>query len=145
MISRRQLVLSLAAAIGVAAIGSGDAEAAPRSPARRRTRRRTTRRRVRRRHRRVVRRRVVVGTSMLVVPVTLAVGWELVVDDRVYVVEKIYVVDDVEMVTLVASDGTTIEEPVVREDTPENSQEMEGSELPEDDTTTPNVETEEEV
>ncbi|MEL6348460.1 MAG: hypothetical protein AAFV53_35465 [Myxococcota bacterium] len=73
-------------------------------------------------------------------PVSLAVGLELMVDDRVYVVEKVDMVDDTEMVTLVASDGSTLEEPIVREDPPENSQELQGSELPENDTTTPGVE-----
>ena len=46
---------------------------------------------------------------------------------------------------LVASDGSTLTETVVRENTPENSKSMQGSELPEGDTTTPGVETEEEV
>ncbi len=139
MTTRRSLIVALLAGLAVAAV---EAEASPaRRTIRRRTRRRT-RRRVRRRHRRRVRRRVVAGRSVLVVPVALAVGWELVVDDRVWIVTRVYTVEGVETAELKASDGTTRSEPIVREDTADNREELEGSPLPESDTTTPGVDTE---
>ena len=81
---------------------------------------------------------------MVVVPVAAAVGWELVVDDKVYVVENTKKDGDVE-VFIIKSGGETTEIAVIREDDDTNSVEMEGSELSDDDTSTPGVEVEEEV
>ncbi len=134
MTTRRQLLVGAVAAVSLTVVAS-DALAGPR----RRTVRRRTRRRVRRRHRRIVRRRTVAGVPTLVVPVSLAVGWELMVDDQVYVVTRVYKADGVERVVLTASDDSTLDEPILREDTAENGKEQKGSELPEDDTTTPGV------
>ncbi|MEO0604500.1 MAG: hypothetical protein AAF211_23905 [Myxococcota bacterium] len=136
MTTRRSFIGALVAGLAIMTV---DAEAAPRRRARRRTRRRV-RRRVRRRHRRRVGRRVVAGRSLLVVPVGIAVGWELVVDDRMWVVTSIQSVDGQETVVLKASDGSTASEPILREDTTDNAVELEGSELPESDTTTPGIE-----
>ncbi|MEM6928493.1 MAG: hypothetical protein AAF602_16275 [Myxococcota bacterium] len=136
MTTRRSFLGALVAGLAIMTL---DAEAAPRHRARRRTRRRV-RRRFRRRHRRRVRRRVVAGRSLLVVPVGLAVGWELVVDDRVWVVTSIQSTDGQETAVMKASDGSTTSEPILREDTADNGVELEGSELPESDTTTPGVE-----
>lgn len=140
MHTRRALIAGLLAGLAAATIDTAEA-APPARRGRRRTRRRV-RRRVRRRHRRRVRRRVVAGRTLLVVPVAAAVGWELMVDNSVYVVTRVYVVDGQEMVDLQASNGIVKSEPVVREDTADNTVEMEGSTLPEDDTTTPGIETE---
>ena len=139
MQTRRALVAAIAASLALVTL---DAEAVPPAARRRRRTRRTVRRRVRRRHRRRVRRRVVAGRSYLVVPVALAVGWELAFDDQVWVVTRIHVVEGTETVELKATDGTTASEPIVREDTTDNTTELEGSELPEGDTATPGVDSE---
>ena len=140
MTTRRQMIGLAVAALGVAALAPEDALGGPRRRVNRRTRRR-----VRRRHRRRVRRRVILGVPTLVVPVSLAVGWELEVDATVYVVTRIYMDDGVEKVVLTASNGATLEEPILREDTAENGKELEGSELPEGDSTTPGIEIEIEI
>lgn len=140
MTTRRQLVLGLVA-LG-ALTHTAEAAAGPRRPVRRRTRRRT-RRRIRRRHRRRVTRRVVAGRSLLVVPVALAVGWELLVDDRVYVVTAIAPdAAGIETATLTDDAGSTLKEAILREDTADNGQQLVGSEIDESDTTTPGVEEE---
>jgi len=140
MHTRRALIGALVAGFAIATLEPADAAPpAARRRRRRRTTRRVVRRRVRRRHRRRVRRRVVAGRSLLVVPVALAVGWELLVDDQVYVVTRVYEVDGVETVDLKSSDGATKSEAILREDTEGNQTELEGSELPDDDTTTPGV------
>jgi hypothetical protein len=86
----------------------------------RRVRRRVRRRRIRRR----VLWRAIGPRRLLVVPLAVAVGWELLVDDRVVVVEKVrsnYIV-------VKHSDGKTEKIEVAKEDTAENSAELEGSE-----------------
>ncbi len=146
MIDRRKFSAGLIA--GLALLLAGEAEARPGRRARRRTRRRV-RRRVRRRIRRRVVRRNVRGRKLWVVPVAAAVGWELMLDDRVVVVvqEQGAKKDEPDVHVLVVQDSSgkneTVE--VVREDTADNSQDLKGSELPEGDTTTPAIETEEEV
>lgn len=75
----------------------------------------------------------------------MAVGWELMVDNTVYVVKNVTVVNGQESVVLVSSSGKTITEPILREDTADNSVELEGSQLPDSDTTTPGIEVEIEV
>lgn len=141
MHTRRTLILAVIAGLATASLSDAEANPRARSRVRRRTRR-TVRRRVRRRHRRRVRRRVIAGRSVLVVPIGLAVGWELMIDDRVYVVTSINKVEGGETAELQASDGSVKSEPIHREDTDENAVEHEGSELPEGDTTTPGVENE---
>jgi hypothetical protein len=81
---------------------------------------------------------------MVVVPVAAAVGWELVVDDKVYVVENTKKDGDVE-IFIIKSGGETTEIAVIREDDDTNSVEMEGSELADGDTSTPGVDAEEEI
>ncbi len=80
-----------------------------------------------------------------VVPVALAVGWELVHEDRVVVVKevKVIVVEGEETEAIVTEDGEEIL--IEREDDDTNRKAEQGSTLPEGDTTTPAVETEEEV
>lgn len=115
----------------------------------RRTRRRV-RRRVRRRIRRRVTFRIVRGRRVWVAPVALAVGWELALDNnRVVVVKEIKYVErngtNVEVAVVQNDDGKTEEIEIVRENTAENSEDLQGGILPDDDKTTPAVETEEEV
>lgn len=142
---RRQLLVALAALAGATTLPSMDALAGPV----RRSVRRTTRRRVRRRVRRRIRRRtawrVVAGRRLLVVPVAMAVGWELVVDNQPVTVVHITVDGSDEVVTVKDANGQTQTLVVVREDTPENSQELEGTILPDGDTTTPGRDDEIEV
>ena len=119
----------------------------------RRRKRRTVRRRrrIRRRHRRRVGWRKLGTRRRLVVPVALIVGWELVVDDRVVVVRAIQARESegvsVEVVTVVASDGSEQTVEILREDSSENGEELEGSLLPEGDESSPGIasEIEEEV
>ena len=83
----------------------------------------------RRVHRRRVRRRVVWrtnrGVRRLVVPVAVAPGWELVVDDRVVVVKQVHP----DAIVVAHADGTTEKIPVRKQDTEENKQDLEGSEI----------------
>lgn len=90
-------------------------------------RRRRVRRRVRRRMRRIRRRvlwRPLTGRRALVVPVGLAVGWELMVDSRVAVVQGI----GPGVVTVQYEGGERADLPYVQENTPENAQDLPGSE-----------------
>lgn len=135
MNSRREVIAFFLAAAAL----PGAAMAGPVRRVARRTTRRVVRRTVRRRHRRRVRRRVVAGASLLVVPTALAVGWELEVDRTVYVVKSVEPRGDTEVVVLVAANGSTLTETILREDDAENSVELEGSTLPDDDTSTPSV------
>lgn len=134
---------------GLAAVlaAGGVAEASTR--AQRRRRRRRVRRRIRRRIRRRVAFRTIAGRRWWVVPAACAVGWELAWSDRAVVVKEIRVVEadgaKTEIAVVEHADGKTEEVPLVREDTKENAKEMEGTRLPDDDTTTPAVEREEEV
>ncbi len=61
---------------------------------------------------------------MLVVPVGLAIGWELALDDRVVVVREIHE----HKIVVERADGTTESIEVVKEDTADNTKELEGSE-----------------
>jgi len=84
-----------------------------------------------------------------VVPVAVAVGWELMRDDKVVVVKEVKVVEveaePREIVVVVHADGTQEEIEIVREDDENNAVELEGSILPEGDEKTPGIETEVEV
>jgi len=150
MIDRRRFLSSLAALIAAGVLVPEDAFGGPRRRARKRRRvRRTVRRRVRRRHRRRVRRRTIRGRNLWVVPLAVAVGWELMLDDRVVVVKerRTNTVDDVEVTVLVVVDdaGKEQELEVHLDDDDTNGQMMVGSVLPEGDTSTPATESDEDV
>ena len=137
---RRMFFASLAAAFAAAlSFGLGGAEAQVRHPVRRRARRV-----VRYRYRRRVVVRIVNGRPLWVVPVALAVGWELVHRDRVVIVRETRFIEKegkrVEVALVQDSAGKTEEIEIFREDTAENRVELKGSALPEDDKTTPGVE-----
>ena len=104
--------------------------------------RRHANRRRRRRRRRIHRNvawRSVRGRRVVVVPVGLVVGWELSMPDRVVVVQEVKTVPvdggSQEYLVVVAPNGEREEIPIIREDTAENSKDLEGSELPVEDAT----------
>lgn len=143
--NRRTFVLSCATTLGLTALLSrNEAEAGPRQRHRRRVRRR-----IRRRHRRRVAIRMIAGRPFWVVPLGLAVGWELLHDNHVVVVKEIKVVEregaKVEVSVVQHADGKTEEVEMTREDNDENRKELEGSQLPDGDTKTPGVDAEIEV
>lgn len=112
--------------------------------------RRRVRRRVRRRIRRRVTFRTVAGRRVWIAPAALAVGWELVLDhDRVVVVTQLKTVDragaTVELAVVRGPDGKTEEIEIVHEDTAENKKDLQGSVLPDGDTSTPAIEGDEDV
>ena len=86
-------------------------------------RRRVIRRRVRRR----VLWRTVRGRRVLVTPLALAIGWELMLDNKVVIVKTVHV----DKIIVEHENGDTEEVDIVREDTSENSKELEGSEYEE--------------
>lgn len=94
-----------------------------RHPHRRLLGRRLFRRRLRRVRRRVLWRSVA-GRRVLVVPLALAVGWELMVDEKPVVVHEVHE----HHVVVKHADGKTEKLEIAKEDTVENSQELEGSE-----------------
>ena len=155
--NRRQFLTGLVAGAVSLTVLPALADAA--TPARRRRRRRRVRRRIRRRIRRRAVRRMVRGRPFWVVPVGLAVGWELLHEDRVVVVREVRVVEvdgvKTEIAVVVPADAkvepgrtAAVEEiAILREDTKDNAEELEGSRLPDDDKSTPGreVEIEEEV
>jgi hypothetical protein len=147
--NRRRVLPSLAALFGgIFALGATEV-AGEQGRAVRRARRRVHRR-VRRRIRRRVTFRTVAGRRVWVAPVALAVGWELALENnRVVVVREIRFVERsgarVEVAVVQGANGKTEELEIVREDTAENKQDLQGSLLPDDDKTTPAVEKEEEV
>lgn len=140
---RRDLAAAFAAVFGaLLAVNSTDVAAQPALRRRRRVRRRV----VRRRYRRLAVTRVVLGRRLWVVPVGLAVGWELVHDNRVVVVREIKVVERggarVEVAVVQDAAGKSEEVEVLREDTPDNRKELEGSVVADSDENTPSVEAE---
>jgi len=145
--NRRTLLASLASVVGglLLVLGTGETEAGPRA----RRHRRRVRRRIRRRHRRRAVRRIVNGRPVWVVPVGLAVGWELAQENRVVLVQETRIVEregvKVEIAVVQGDDGGTSEIEIVREDTATNRKELEGSALADGDATTPGVEVEIEV
>ena len=140
--NRRDFAAAFAAVFG--AVLAVDPTNATAQPVRRRRRR--IRRRVRRRYRRAAVTRVVRGRRLWVVPVGLAIGWELVHDDRVVIVREIKVVErdgaGVEVAVVQDDAGKTEEVEVLREDTPDNRKELEGSIIADSDQTSPGVEAE---
>jgi hypothetical protein len=140
--NRRELIAALAVPVACAlSLHANDAAAA--GYPRRRVRHRI---RVRRRIRRRTFTRIVYGRPFWVVPVRLAVGWELMHANRVVVVREIHVIEKAgvksEVAVVQGSDGKTEQIAITREDTPENARNLEGSVLDEGDTTTPAIEEE---
>jgi len=127
-------------------LGVADTALAQVRPRRRRRIRRRIR--VRRRIRRHVAVRTIFGRPFWVVPVGLVVGWELAHAGRVVVVKEVKVVEKdgnkIEVATVQDSNGKTEQVEITREDTPENKRDLEGSELPASDMSTPAIEKEEE-
>jgi hypothetical protein len=148
VVNRRHALLIVASTVGGCLFTWDDADAGQRRGVRRARRR--VRRRVRRRIRRRVAFRVVAGRRVWLAPVALAVGWELVLaDNRVVVVRETRFVERdgarVEIAVVQDQNGKREELEIARENTPDNSQELQGSTLPDDDKTTPGTEKEEEV
>ncbi|MCG6871365.1 MAG: hypothetical protein LJE84_03660 [Gammaproteobacteria bacterium] len=69
--------------------------------------------------------RVIRGRRLLVVPLAVASGWELEIDDQVLLVDDVY--DD--YIVVHGPDGGSRKIPVVKEDTKQNLEEFEGSEV----------------
>jgi hypothetical protein len=120
MLSRRELLAALVAVSAGPALAHPGPHVHPHRRRVRRVRRRVRRRRIRRR----VAWRMFGPRRLLVVPVGVAVGWELLVDDRVVVVHEVHE----HHVVVKHADGTTAKLDVHKEDTDENRQELEGSE-----------------
>lgn len=124
---RRTFLLGLLGGAAALLFG-GDADAkhppfrgpgGPRGRARRRVRRKM--RRMRRRVRWAMR----AGRRALIVPVGLAVGWELMVENRLALVQSM---SGGQVVVRYVDGGSVETVPVMMENTPENSAAMEGSE-----------------
>jgi hypothetical protein len=79
-----------------------------------------------------------------VVPIGIAVGWELAYENRIVVVKEIKVVEKDGMKVQVAavqdSSGKTEDVEILREDNDDNRKDLEGTVLPDNDKTTPGVE-----
>jgi anti-sigma-K factor RskA len=151
MIARRSFLHALLAGLTLAAPGLAHAD--PRTRAHRRVRRKV-RRRVRRRIRRRAIWRATRGWRLLTVPVAMAVGWELALDDRVVVVHEVRTVEkigdagkpvNVEVVVVDGASGKREEIVIERADNAENGKDLDGTVLAADDTRSPSVEREEEV
>lgn len=142
---RRSFLSAFLPAAGVALILGASDSAFGQIRRRRRIRRRI---RVRRRIRRRVVVRTMFGRPFWVVPVGLVVGWELMHRDRVVVVKEIKVVEKdgnkIEVATVQDASGKVEHVEITREDTPENSKDLKGTELPAHDKATPAIESEEE-
>jgi hypothetical protein len=124
--SRRSIMGFLATLALPAALLSTGAEAHrgphahPHRKVRRKVRRRVRRHRVRRR----TSWRALHGRRYLVVPMGLAIGWELWVDNRLVVVREVH-----EHTIVVAHEDGSVETlDTQREDTAENAEELQGSE-----------------
>lgn len=92
---------------------------------------------------------MLLGRPVWVVPIGLAVGWELLHDDKVVVVREVKIVEvdggQREVLVVAHRDGTVEDVEVVREDDEANAVELEGSTLPQGDESTPGVDAEIEV
>jgi hypothetical protein len=137
--NRRKLVAFTLPLGIVLALGAGESSAYD-NP-RRRIRPRL---RIRRRFRRRAFTRVRFGRPVWVVPVGLAVGWELAHADRVVVVREIKEVEregqKTEVAVVQEAAGAPEEIEISREDSPENAAELPGSEIAEEDRESPGVE-----
>jgi hypothetical protein len=135
---RRIVLAALAAPLGIAlALASPGAQA-------RRIGVRRVRHRVRHRIRRRISTRFLHGRPYWVVPLHLAVGWELMHLHRVVVVREIRVVERDgnrgEIAVVQDDTGQTAEMDITREDTGDNSIDLPGMAIPESDATTPALE-----
>ena len=139
-----RLAIAITALAGGVATFPDEAEAGRPARRARKRRRRRVRRRRRRRHRRRVVRRTWHGRHRWVVPVALAIGWELQHEDRVVVVHEIRVIEVEGESTEVAVTADGEEIPIERADDDTNKVAQEGSYLPDEDQTTAGVETDEE-
>jgi hypothetical protein len=145
---RRKLLSAIAPLIG-AALTFKVTDALAYRPARRVRRRVRRRIRVRRRFRRRAIRRIIFGRPFWVVPVALAVGWELALADRVVVVKETRIIEKegnrTEVALVQDSDGKTEQIEITREDSADNAADLEGSVIADIDTSTPGVDGEAEV
>jgi len=109
-------------------------------------RRARNRLRVRRRIRRHAFTRIRFGRPFWVVPIGLAVGWELSHDRRVVIVRETRIVEKdgvkSEVAVVQHADGKTEQIEITREDTADNRKDLAGSVLDDADTTTPALEDE---
>jgi hypothetical protein len=100
--------------------------------------------RVRRRIRRHAFTRVMFGRPFWVVPVGLAVGWELDHRNRVVIVKETRIIErdgrKTEVAIVEDNNGKVEQIDITREDTAGNSRNLRGNEVPEGDATTPTVE-----
>jgi hypothetical protein len=119
MNQRRGLLLGLIALLVSPAFGHPGPHLHPHRRRVRRVRRRVMRRRIRRR----VLWRAFGPRRLLVVPLAIAVGWELMVDDRVVVVHEVHV----DHIIVKDADGKTEKVETVKEDNADNAKELEGS------------------
>jgi hypothetical protein len=137
---RRKFFGALTAPLGIV-LGLSLADALAYDNPRRRIR---TRLRVRRRIRRHAFIRLRFGRPFWVVPVGLAVGWELSLRNRVVVVRDTRIVEKggvrTEVAVVQGPDGKSEQVEITREDTAENRKNLEGSVLDDSDTTTPAIE-----
>ena len=90
--------------------------------------------------------RTIAGRPFWVVPVGLAIGWELMHEDRVVIVKETKIIETEGVKTEVAivqdSSGKIEQVNITREDTADNRKDLEGSVLPEKDKETPGIESE---
>ncbi len=129
-VSRRVLLTGLLLLISPTALAHpGRPGHSHRAKRRRKVRRRVRRRRIRRR----VGWRLVRGRRVLVVPLGIAVGWELVVDDHIVIVKEVHT----HKIVVEKTDGSVQSIDVEKGDTAENAKDLEGSDY--------EVEVEEEV
>jgi hypothetical protein len=139
-LNRRKLLSALTLPLGIALVlGAGESSAV--DIPRRRVRHRL---RVRRRFRRHAFTRVRFGRPFWVVPIGLAVGWELAHTNRVVVVREIRVVErdgqKTEVAVVEDEAGKRDEIEITREDTAENSRDLPGSVIADDDPNAPGIE-----
>jgi hypothetical protein len=138
--NRRIFFGAVSAPLGIV-LGLSMADALAYDNPRRRIR---TRLRVRRRIRRHAFIQLRFGRPFWVVPIGLAVGWELSLKNRVVVVRETRVVESdgvkTEVAVVQGPDGKSEQVEITREDTAENRRNLEGSVLDDSDTTTPAIE-----
>jgi hypothetical protein len=140
-LNRRKLLFEFALPLGcVLLVGAGESLAYD-NP-RRRVRHRN---RVRRRFRRLAFTRVRFGRPFWVVPLGLAVGWELSHSNRIVIVKEIRVVErdgqKTEVAVVQDAAGKREEIEITREDTSDNARDLSGSVIGDDDPDSPGVET----
>lgn len=89
---------------------------------------------------------MVAGRRLWVVPVAAVVGWELLHENRVVVIKETKFVErdgtKVEVAVVQDNAGKTEQIDILRDDNAQNSKEIGGSEITDDDRTTPGFESE---